>query len=103
MANYFLHVKTFARGQGSKVTKAAAYRTGERIRDGVSHIHPTAVVVDRAAVGVCVNANLKLTHPGDNRQSKSDPPLGTCGITQMPFSSPFDRLCVCPSADSSPP
>src|SRR5260221_8251614 len=33
MANYFLHVKTFARGQGSKVTKAAAYRAGERIRD----------------------------------------------------------------------
>jgi hypothetical protein len=33
MASYFLHVKTFARGQGSKVTKAAAYRAGERIRD----------------------------------------------------------------------
>jgi len=33
MANYFLHVKTFARGRGSKVTKAAAYRAGERIRD----------------------------------------------------------------------
>jgi len=33
MANYFLHVETFARGQGSKVIKAAAYRAGERIRD----------------------------------------------------------------------
>jgi MobA/MobL family protein len=33
MASCFLHVKTFARGQGSKVTKAAAYRAGERIRD----------------------------------------------------------------------
>jgi ATP-dependent exoDNAse (exonuclease V) alpha subunit len=33
MASYFLHVKTFGRGQGSKVTKAAAYRAGERIRD----------------------------------------------------------------------
>lgn len=33
MANYFLHVKMFARGKGSKVTKAAAYRAGERIRD----------------------------------------------------------------------
>jgi hypothetical protein len=32
MANYFLHVKIFARGKGSKVTKAAAYRAGERIR-----------------------------------------------------------------------
>jgi hypothetical protein len=26
---------------------------------------------------VTVNANLKLTHPGTDRQSKSDPPLGT--------------------------
>lgn len=33
MAKYFLHVKTFSRGQGSSVTKAAAYRAGERIRD----------------------------------------------------------------------
>src|SRR5260221_11116598 len=31
MANYFLHVKIFARGKGSKVTKAAAYRAGVRI------------------------------------------------------------------------
>src|SRR6267142_5829634 len=33
MANYFLHVKTFSRGKGSRVTRAAAYRAGERIRD----------------------------------------------------------------------
>jgi len=33
MANYFLHVKIFGRGKGSKVTKAAAYRAGERIHD----------------------------------------------------------------------
>ena len=33
MAQYFLHVKTFGRGQGSSVTKAAAYRAGERIKD----------------------------------------------------------------------
>jgi hypothetical protein len=33
MANYFLHVKTFSRGRGSSATKAAAYRSGERIRD----------------------------------------------------------------------
>ncbi len=33
MASYFLHVKTFSRGQGSSATKAAAYRSGERIRD----------------------------------------------------------------------
>jgi hypothetical protein len=33
MANYFLHVKTFSRGKGSSVTRAAAYRAGERIRD----------------------------------------------------------------------
>ncbi len=32
MATYFLHVKIFTRGRGS-VTKAAAYRAGERIRD----------------------------------------------------------------------
>jgi hypothetical protein len=48
MANYFLHVKTFARGQGSKVTKAAAYRAGERIRDErtsavYDHTHRTDV------------------------------------------------------------
>jgi hypothetical protein len=30
MANYFLHV---GRGKGSRATKAAAYRAGERIRD----------------------------------------------------------------------
>jgi hypothetical protein len=33
MAIYFLHVKTFGRGKGSKVTRAAAYRAGVRIRD----------------------------------------------------------------------
>ncbi len=33
MANYFLHVKVFSRGKGSRVTRAAAYRAGERIRD----------------------------------------------------------------------
>jgi MobA/MobL family len=33
MANYFLHVKTFGRGKGSRAAKAAAYRAGERIRD----------------------------------------------------------------------
>ena len=48
MANYFLHVKTFGRGQGSKVTNAAAYRAGERIRDErtsavYDHTHRTDV------------------------------------------------------------
>lgn len=33
MASYFLHVKTFTRGKGSSVTRAAAYRAGARIRD----------------------------------------------------------------------
>jgi MobA/MobL family len=33
MPGYFLLVKTFSRGKGSSVTKAAAYRAGERIRD----------------------------------------------------------------------
>ena len=33
MAKYFLHVKVFSRGQGSRVTRAAAYRAGERIHD----------------------------------------------------------------------
>jgi hypothetical protein len=33
MAIYFLHVKLFTRGTGSSVTKAAAYRAGERVRD----------------------------------------------------------------------
>ncbi len=33
MAKYFLYVKVFSRGEGSRVTRAAAYRAGERIRD----------------------------------------------------------------------
>jgi ATP-dependent exoDNAse (exonuclease V) alpha subunit len=33
MASYFLHVKTIGRGKGSSVTRAAAYRAGERIRE----------------------------------------------------------------------
>lgn len=33
MAGYFLLVKTFSRGKGSSATRAAAYRSGERIRD----------------------------------------------------------------------
>ena len=33
MESYFLRVKTFSRGKGSSATKAAAYRSGERIRD----------------------------------------------------------------------
>ncbi len=33
MPLYLLHVKTFSRAQGSRVTRAAAYRAGERIRD----------------------------------------------------------------------
>ena len=33
MATYFLQVKIFSRGKGSSTTRAAAYRSGERIRD----------------------------------------------------------------------
>lgn len=33
MATYFLRSKHFSRGKGSRVTRAAAYRAGERIRD----------------------------------------------------------------------
>jgi hypothetical protein len=33
MAKYFLLIKVFSRSKGSRVTKAAAYRAGERIRD----------------------------------------------------------------------
>ncbi|MEA3150167.1 MAG: hypothetical protein QOD56_1106, partial [Gammaproteobacteria bacterium] len=33
MATYFLYLKTFSRGNGSRATRAAAYRAGERIRD----------------------------------------------------------------------
>jgi hypothetical protein len=42
MAKYFLLVKIFSRGRGSRVTRAAAYRAGERIRDertGESYNH----------------------------------------------------------------
>jgi len=33
MAIYLLHVKAFSRAKGGRVTRAAAYRAGERIRD----------------------------------------------------------------------
>src|SRR3981081_3717661 len=33
MASYFLRVKHISRGKGASVTRAAAYRAGERIRD----------------------------------------------------------------------
>jgi MobA/MobL family protein len=33
MASYFLHVKTISRKTGARVTRAAAYRAGERIHD----------------------------------------------------------------------
>jgi len=33
MAKYFLHIKTFSRSSGARATRAAAYRSGERIRD----------------------------------------------------------------------
>jgi hypothetical protein len=33
MASYFLRVKTISRRTGARVTRAAAYRAGERIRD----------------------------------------------------------------------
>ncbi len=33
MAVYFLHLKSFSRAKGSRITHAAAYRAGERIRD----------------------------------------------------------------------
>ena len=33
MAIYFLHLKSFSRAKGSRITHAAAYRAGERIRD----------------------------------------------------------------------
>lgn len=33
MAIYLLHVKAFSRAKGARVTRAAAYRAGERIRD----------------------------------------------------------------------
>ena len=42
MASYFLMAKVFSRGRGSRVTRAAAYRAGERIRDersGESYNH----------------------------------------------------------------
>src|SRR5579872_357512 len=49
MADYFLLVKVFSRGKGSSVTRAAAYRAGERIRDDNSMLvhdfsHRTDVV-----------------------------------------------------------
>ena len=42
MALYFLYMKTFGRGNGSSAVSAAAYRSGERLRDertGKTHDH----------------------------------------------------------------
>ena len=36
MAKYFLYVKVFSRGKGSRVTRPAAYRAGERIRENLT-------------------------------------------------------------------
>jgi hypothetical protein len=55
MANYFLHVKTFSRGNGSRVTKAAAYRAGERIRD-----ERTSAVYDHTARTDVAHAEIVL-------------------------------------------
>ena len=33
MAKFFCRVKVFSRGRGGRITRAAAYRAGERIRD----------------------------------------------------------------------
>ena len=44
MAIYFLNMKTFGRGGGSSAVSAAAYRSGERIRDertGRTYDHST--------------------------------------------------------------
>jgi MobA/MobL family len=52
-AKYFLHIKTFSRGQGSSVTKAAAYRAGERIRDersGAVHDYTKRIDVAHAEI-----------------------------------------------------
>jgi len=45
MANYFLHVKILGRGKGSKVTKAAAYRAGERIHHERTSTVMTTLIV----------------------------------------------------------
>lgn len=53
MAGYFLHVKTFSRGKGSSATRAAAYRSGERIRDersGTVHDHTDRTDVAHAEI-----------------------------------------------------
>ena len=57
--------------------------------------------IDLAIPSLVVNANLKLTHPGDIAEVNLTHPWAPCGITRMPFSSPFGRLFVCPSVDNS--
>lgn len=51
MAIYFLHVKLLTRGTGSSVTKAAAYRAGECVRDersGAVYNYPKRADVARS-------------------------------------------------------
>lgn len=53
MASYFLLVKTFSRGKGNSATKAAAYRSGERIRDersGAVHDYTDRIDVAHAEI-----------------------------------------------------
>src|ERR1700704_3241058 len=53
MAGYCLLVKTFSRGKGNSATKAAAYRSGERIRDersGLVHDHTDRTDVAHAEI-----------------------------------------------------
>jgi hypothetical protein len=53
MSGYFLHVKTFSRGKGSSAPKAAAYRSGECIRDersGAVHAYTDRTDVAHAEI-----------------------------------------------------
>ena len=61
MANYFLHVKIFARGKGNKATKAAAYRAGERIRhERTSAVYDYTSRVDVAHAETCFRRNMLI-------------------------------------------
>jgi hypothetical protein len=69
MAKYFLYVKVFSRGKGSRVTRAAAYRAGERIRDErTSEVYNYAVAGDGKA-----HLNSTLPRPASDIERGSAP------------------------------
>jgi len=80
MAKYFLHVKVFSRGKGSRVTRAAAYRAGERIRD-----ERTSEVYNYSGREDVLHKEIVLaSEPAPPRKIRSPPTNGACLAATYP-------------------